>query len=791
MGLDLTCLSAAAAVRLLNSTRLGTVITERRLYRHRLAGGLAIGDERGIHLVRYARWLARRLASRMTGMGKSAKHLEQRQAEAYHDHRDRVGQDQAEKSAKGRDIGSIPAVKNPKLREECRRSLRRFAETYFPERFSRPWSNDHLLVISKIEASVLRGELCCIAMPRSFGKSSLAEVAAIWAAVYGYRLYIMLLAASKPLAEELLESIKTVLQDNERLAADFPEVCLPIGALEGHANRCKGQTCRGVPTKIIWKANYIVLPNIAGSLSAQVRIEVAGLTGSFVGRKYTRADGSVVRPDFVFLDDPQDYESAHSPGQTATRERIIQSSVLGLSGMGKSMTALMCCTVIAAGDLSDRFLSHEKHPEWRGVRTKAVYAWPKNEKLWEHYHQLWLEAFTIEQRWLKEDTERLRENPAAAIPVRSNPFFKCYEHYRKNRRAMDDGAEVAWPEAYDEVKGEISGLQSMMNLRYRLGDDAFFSEYQNEPIKEHADSELLGADAIAAKVNGLEAGKIPIAANYLTLFMDPHDKLIWYALVAWGEGFTGWVIDYGAYPDQKKRYFTMRSAQKTLARACPGAGREGAILAGLRECEKLFLGRTWPRDDGVPMKVQMALVDSGWETDTVNAYVRSSASAIVLPAKGLPVKAADKPWEERPKKPGQQRGHHWLLATISSAKGRYVQHDANYWKTFLHQRLAAAQGDAGCLSLHGRLRSDRQPANLQLHRMLADHLVSEYRTKTSGHGRTLDEWKQPPNRPDNHLLDCLAGCCVAASMLGIPVMGQESPKTSANNKKSRRRVTYI
>jgi len=68
-------------------------------------------------------------------------------------------------------------------------------------------------------------------------------------------------------------------------------------------------------------------------------------------------------------------------------------------------------------------------------------------------------------------------------------------------------------------------------------------------------------------------------------------------------------------------------------------------------------------------------------------------------------------------------------------------------------------GDRGCLSLFGE-----KP---DAHRLLADHLTSEFRVKTTGRGRDVDEWKLRPGRPDNHWLDCLTGAAVAASMLGV------------------------
>jgi hypothetical protein len=68
-------------------------------------------------------------------------------------------------------------------------------------------------------------------------------------------------------------------------------------------------------------------------------------------------------------------------------------------------------------------------------------------------------------------------------------------------------------------------------------------------------------------------------------------------------------------------------------------------------------------------------------------------------------------------------------------------------------------GDRGCLSLF----ADKA----ELHRLFADHLTAEYRVKTQGRGRTVDQWKMRPERSDNHWLDCLVGCGVAASTQGV------------------------
>jgi len=62
--LSLTALRPTEAVRLLNSTELGTVTSERQLYRDRQRAGFRIGDGRRIDLIRFTAWLAEQRHSR-------------------------------------------------------------------------------------------------------------------------------------------------------------------------------------------------------------------------------------------------------------------------------------------------------------------------------------------------------------------------------------------------------------------------------------------------------------------------------------------------------------------------------------------------------------------------------------------------------------------------------------------------------------------------------------------------------------------------------------------------------
>ncbi len=96
---------------------------------------------------------------------------------------------------------------------------------------------------------------------------------------------------------------------------------------------------------------------------------------------------------------------------------------------------------------------------------------------------------------------------------------------------------------------------------------------------------------------------------------------------------------------------------------------------------------------------------------------------------------------------------------------RHIVIDTNYWKSFVQARLAVAMGDPGAMSLFGR--------DEVTHRLLAEHLTAEYCVRTEARGRVVDEWKLKAIRPDNHWLDCLVGCAVAASMEGVKLFGTQ------------------
>ncbi|GMV72861.1 MAG: hypothetical protein AMXMBFR77_26980 [Phycisphaerales bacterium] len=664
--------------------------------------------------------------------------LSSRSAQAYESHRERARQRNLALSESGRNIGELPPVVNRRRRRRAERDFRYFCERYFPSTFSLAWSADHLKIIAKIEQAVLQGGLFAMAMPRGSGKTSLCEIACLWAILYGHREFVALIGADGGHAVTMLDSIKSEIENNDLLLADFPEACFPIRALEGIHQRAAGQLYMGRQTHIGWTEHEIVLPTIPDSRASGAIIRVAGITGRIRGMKFKRPDGRSVRPSLVLLDDPQTDESARSPSQCVTRERILAGAILGLAGPGKKIAGLLPLTVVRQDDMADRLLNRDKHPQWQGERTKMVYAFPSNEKLWEEYARLRAEG-------LKAD----------------EGIARATAYYRRHRKEMDAGARVAWPQRFNS--DELSAVQHAMNLKLQ-DEAAFWAEYQNEPLPEvERQTDLLTADLICAKLNGHARGDLPIGASALTMFIDVQAKCLFWLVAAWEEDFTGYVVDYGTEPDQKAAYFTLRDAKRTLSAAAPRAGLEASLYAGLERLTETALGREWRRDDGAMVRIDRCLIDANWgqSTDVVYQFCRQSRhSAVLMPSHGRYVGASSIPMSEYRRRRGDRVGLNWRVPLITGKRAvRHVVFDTNYWKSFIHARLAVPMGDPGCLSLFGQ--------KAEQHRLLADHLISEYRVTTQGRGRTVDEWKLRVDGLDNHWLDCLVGAAVAASMQNV------------------------
>lgn len=637
-----------------------------------------------------------------------------------------------------RDIGPIPPVKDPARRESCRRDLVKFLKTYFPEKFGLPFGEAHYRVIKKIEDATLNGGLFALALPRGSGKTTICERASMWAIGYGHRRFVALIGASEDAARASLDEIKMEWETNETLGLDFPEIAYPVRKLDGINVRANGQTVLGKRTRMTWSDTETVFPTVDGSAASGAVIQVRGLTGRIRGMKAATAAGESLRPDLVLIDDPQTDESAASPEQNRKRISILTGAILGLAGPEKKIAGVMPCTVIRKGDMADQILDNSRHPEWQGERRKMMVSFPTNKKLWGRYAEI------------------LQDGYRDGVGISRATAF--YEH---NRAEMDAGAEVYWEARKNP--DETSAIQSAMNL-YLRDKDSFYSEYQNEPIDDSGGvAERLTVARVWEKMDGAARNEIPAWADWLTMYVDVQKRLLYYVVAAVGRDFTARVVDYGSWPGQSRRYWTLNDAMPNFDTVYRGKSLESAIYAAIDELVGGKLEQKWRTEDGREMELAHVAVDSAWGQSTKTVYrvcrdLQKKHGMRVIAARGRGITAAQKPFTEYRKEQGVRIGENWRVFKVrGAANTRILEIDTNWWKSFLRQRILSPKDESGTWTVWGE--------DEELHRMFAEHLSSEQSVTTSSEWRVVDIWSLIPGR-ENHLFDCAVGTMALASWCG-------------------------
>lgn len=618
----------------------------------------------------------------------------------------------------GQDIGPIPPVRNWERRLACRDNLELFLRTYLHRQFYLDFCDDHRKVIRKADVAVIQGGLFAVAMPRGSGKTEITKGAALKAVLYGQRRFVLLIGATGPAAhDELLGGLKSCLDSPElfpELLEDFPEVVFPIVALDGSIRKQGGQHSGGTPTQLDFSTGVVDLPivppgnwidgkTLGPAPSAGAKIRATSITGRVRGFNL-----GGLRPDLVVADDPQTDESARSPSGNEKVERILGRAVIGLAGPDKTIAGLMPCTVIEPGDAIDRILNHDLHPEWDSERTKMLYAFPS----------LIVERNGRRVDVAKEHWERYREikhsyNPNLGEGEKLRAQTQATEYYIEHHEEMSAGAVVAWPQRCG--KDQVDGLQRAMDF-WLQDKAAFAAEAQNDPLPvQLGDQVELTALEIAGRLSKSPRHVPPVGAAKLTAFVDVQQRLLYYAVCAWADDFTGWVLDYGSYPDQGRGYFTLSDASRTLDRL-PGLeakGIEAQIYGGLGALCKDILGKTW-KGGGVDHAIQRCLIDSGFQTKVIYSFCRSSDyKNILTPSKGSGVGPAAKSLTDHDRQPNEKQGLEWYALPAKESRGlRLLHYDSNFWKSFIMARLAIPPGGRGNLTLFGE--------DLHAHRMFSE-----------------------------------------------------------------------
>lgn len=637
-------------------------------------------------------------------------------------HRDLMARRSRDEYAAVSEIGPLPDIVNPDRRDRCRESLWDFLITYFPASTGlKPFSDDHRGMVERFQSAILNGDRLVNAVYRGFAKTTISENAALWATLYGYRSFVLIVGVNKTASTDNIDSIKSELAENDLLAEDFPEVCHAVRQLDGKPQRGPGQTLDGQHTNIRWRADTVVFPTVDGSVSSGCIITAKPYPKAR-GVKHKRSDGRNARPDMAIIDDPQDEESATSPLSVRKNLKILRKGVLQTSGHSKRMAAIVNATIIAKGDMVEQLLTDAS---WQGVRIPMVKQWADRHK------EFWLGEYASVRQTFD------RTNPESKIAARK----AATELYRQRQAEADAGCIVSWDHCYSENDDEISAIQHAYNILIDDGEEVFAAEYQGDPLEEYERQDALTPAILAEKLNHVPRATIPAGCEFVTAYIDVHKEILYWVASAWSQTFGGGVVDYGCWPKQTRPYFAQNDPPVPLSSTYKGT-EEAAILAGLGACVEYLLGREFTREDGAAFRIGRLLIDCGYKRDLVQAFCRRHKhAAILLPGVGAAIGAKKKPFEEYRREPGM--GLHCIVRAASGERHCWI--DTYWYKTMAAKRLALPRGTLGGWEIFGR--------EAREHELLFDHLTSEYATEVTANGRTVTEWEAKPNR-DNHWWDC-------------------------------------
>ncbi len=641
----------------------------------------------------------------------------------------------AKKRAAERNIEIDFSRQDMKRRHKGKRYPQFFLRTYFPHIFYDPFSDNQKKNVREIEIRVRHGGMKALAAERGGGKTTIMEGMVVRGLLWGYIRWTVWIEANLEMAKVSLEDIKLLFEKpSEAFAADFPEYCTPVAELQGQSMRARSMTFAGKRMSWKWDAERIIFPTIAAEDTPNNTPAIGGMIKVSGAEKPIR--GLVragVRPDFVAVNDLETEETAKSPTMTENIRRNLINAVGGLGGPGKKFGICVVCTIIRRGCIADQLTDRELFPMWAGERMKMLISEPTNRQLWEKYMHT-----------------RQTEQRAGKLDCREAERF-----YRKNRKAMDAGAKVAnrlrfiGSEGQDGKPKEISAIQHIFNIIADKKMEYFLCECQNDPPDEITSVSEIRPHIIGDKVNEHERGVLPEWTERVTMFIDVHDTKLYWSVVAWRQGFIGYIVDYGVDPVHSPIAGSVTAQQK----------KKQTELAIIDALEVLRKKAHWPMIETGEMKSpDLGLVDAGYKDTAVYAFIRSVTAGIWRPAKGGAGRTGS---YKTPKKSKTIRGigsgfHHSFIAE----KGMWlIIHDSNKWKRRVQDGFVIGDVDAeGSLSLFGD-----DPVE---HRAFAEQIVAEaYNTEKM-------RYEEVKGYRHNHWLDCVAGCCLAAEILGIRLIEQ-------------------
>lgn len=415
----------------------------------------------------------------------------------------------------------LPDCVDPNRRQKLEADPKAWLRYYLEAAFSRPFDKPHLAII---EGALHASEACgrfAIAAQRGIGKSTVLWGIVLMLALTGKQPFPVCVPWAAGALKRAFRFWKTALCFNERLFADYPEVCAPFRHSKGSSQKLAHTIWRHTdqPTgaQLAVGEGLIVLPDNRGCIGG------ATINGNPRGLNHPMPDGRVLRPTLALLDDVQDRGTAKSELQVRETIEVIDGDVAGMGEAGTNLPMLMSGNCIEPKDVMAYYLESDR---WRAIRVPCVESWPDG---WDDGKG---ETFDMWQTWhLKYRDD---EKPTA--------------YYRQHRAKMIKGMKLTAPGTFRKAKNVPDAYCAVMVNYFKMGHEAFAAEAQQKPIQQGVTLYNLNPQIIESRVVDRQPGEVPdwVVVKVAATDINASYGLTW-AICGIGRDQSAAVLAYGIH----------------------------------------------------------------------------------------------------------------------------------------------------------------------------------------------------------------------------------------------------
>lgn len=638
---------------------------------------------------------------------------------------------------------------DPKRRKRLEGKPEAWLRWYFPNVFTLPFADGHRAIIRAVLESDASGKNMVVAAPRGEGKTNILRYMSIYLVLTGRARFAVVGGWQTRAASEAF-STWCIALTSERLVADYPEYCAPF-AESTHASRLPRLRWRDAdgkvdphPTGAAIKSSrmQIVFPDGKGAMAA------GSLQGDIKGLNITTRGGESLRPDKLLLDDPQDINRADDPVFVEEVLHRIDTQWLCLAGPNVRISMMVACTIFAPNDVGE---SLGKRKDSVFIRIPRVISWPVDfNKPDSATRQLW-------DRWFDLYCDEKTRAEA----------FALYRN-RQNKAVMRDGFTVSWKYRFDASKGDPDALFAAMVDYYTKGHDAFYSEYQNQPVARNTQIYELTPKCVSDHRCALPPDTPPEDTVFTVLTTDINYSygLTW-EVAAFTKSRTCHVLAHGVW----------------CAPPLPISAR-GTNQIQRQEKVGVALARMAAWVEAQPWRLDAWFIDAGGEQfETVTSFCRTARregrlGRAIIGRSGKTYNPAART------QIGRVRAHVYQCFTRET--GKWMCFDADFYKEAAQTSWLTPAGQSGSATLCAG--NHRDYADQMCREVLAAKGVLE--TKNGSESGIAYKWNTLPGKHD--YLDCHAMAFAAAGYEGVLTIEAETqPQRAADGGKhsrNRRRV---